>query len=854
MGGGVVRAHGDEIEMTSRDQETPRWPMTPCPSEEQLVEYLLGTGQPSGTETIRVHIGDCARCREWLDDVQRDDDLMPDLRRVLDEDSDSRKLKSSGGEKDESRKPQPIIEGYDILEELGRGGMGIVYLALQHSTKRRVALKVLLEGVLASESAKRRFQREVELAAQLDHPNIVTVLESGIASGRYYCAMQYIEGRRLDHYVKDESPPVSALLKLFDRICRAVSHAHQRGVIHRDLKPSNIIIDGDGVPHVLDFGLAKQSIDDSTADAQLTQLSVTGQVMGTLPYMSPEQTAGNPREIDVRSDVYALGVILYEMLTGQFPYPVVGHIGDVLRHIVETAPRRPSGINRRIDDEIETILLKSLAKEPQRRYQSADALADDIECYLAGHPISAKRDSGWYVTRKLLRRYRFPFAAGLLILAVSVFSLSVYSGQRARIVQMRAADIVAASATNPAASLDELTRLGDPVRSVARQIVTESVQSEAALRRIMAVSLAPLLASEAFWKAIDGGPLWRHGEWLELLVHDGSITPATIEAWQGQIQSWTPKQRYVFFILIGNCTGADADDSLANWCAEHAANETNPGVASAAQWAAAHLGHTSPIKSFNDGRFVDPLTGLNFIPIPAADMFAPGSPADEPDRLEDEDHTGAPTPVRAFQMAQTETTWPIVDQFLSDPANKDIRNSPEMVEWLRVMEAIPEEQRPACAVGRLSRPIVERFCQWLNNLPQSQNPTRRYRLPTEIEWEYACRAGNTGRFCYGDDPKYLPLFARCNGAVVDHHAAGEFLPNFFGLYDMHGGLWEHTSTLYPIELIDGANYPDGDYRVIRGGAYYSPAVRCRSAQRNFIPETGASQYHGLRLVVEFITP
>ena len=143
---------------------------------------------------------------------------------------------------------QPVIEGYEIIEELGRGGMGVVYLANQASTKRRVALKVLLEGPFASEHSKRRFEREVELAAQLDHPHIVTVLESGVASGRYYCAMRYVRGKRLDHFARDEGLRLDQRLELMGKVCRAVKHAHDRGIIHRDLKPSNILVDAKCAP------------------------------------------------------------------------------------------------------------------------------------------------------------------------------------------------------------------------------------------------------------------------------------------------------------------------------------------------------------------------------------------------------------------------------------------------------------------------------------------------------------------------------------------------------------------------------------------------------------------------------
>ncbi|MCC6359581.1 MAG: serine/threonine protein kinase, partial [Phycisphaerales bacterium] len=307
---------------------------------------------------------------------------------------------------------RPAIEGYELITEIHRGGQGVVFRAFQRSTKREVALKVLLEGAYASETARRRFEREVELAASLRHPNIVTILDSGLSLGRMYFAMEFIEGQRLDQYLRAAQPPIEKTLELFEQICSAVNFAHQRGVIHRDLKPSNILVDADGVPHILDFGLAKTLRGDNPDETTVHVLSTTGQVVGTLAYMSPEQAAGSD-DVDLRSDVYSLGVIFYESLLGQTPYPVTGPLGEVLNRIAQDDPTRPRSVRvssrfaHAIDDEIETILLKCLEKERSRRYQTAGELGKDIRRYLNGEPIEAKRASGLYMFRKTLRRYRW---------------------------------------------------------------------------------------------------------------------------------------------------------------------------------------------------------------------------------------------------------------------------------------------------------------------------------------------------------------------------------------------------------------------------------------------------------------
>jgi len=298
------------------------------------------------------------------------------------------------------------VPGYRIIGEIHRGGQGVVYQAVQESTDRTVAIKVMRAGAFAGPSEKLRFEREIQILARLKHPNIVTIHDSGVAGASAYFVMDYIDGDQLDVYLKERRPPIRDRLELFAKICEAVNVAHLRGVIHRDLKPGNIRVAGDGEPHVLDFGLAKQADWDRETSEADRAATLTGQFVGSLPWSSPEQAAGRGDEVDLRTDVYSLGVALYQALTGSFPYPVTGSLSETAGHIAGTEPINPRNHNADLDDEVTQIVLKALRKERDARYQTAGALGRDLRRYLAGEPIEAKRDSFTYIVRKQLARHR----------------------------------------------------------------------------------------------------------------------------------------------------------------------------------------------------------------------------------------------------------------------------------------------------------------------------------------------------------------------------------------------------------------------------------------------------------------
>ena len=294
---------------------------------------------------------------------------------------------------------------YELLEEIARGGMGIVYKARQLSLNRLVALKMILSGHLATEEEVKRFRSEAAAAASLDYPNIVPIYEIGEHEGRHYFTMRLVEGENLAHQIpRFKNDPESAV-KLMVTVANAVHHAHQRGILHRDLKPSNILVDSDAQPHVTDFGLAKLM----ERDSGLTQ---SGSAVGTPNYMSPEQAAGKMKQLTTTSDVFSLGAILYQMLTGQPPFHADTPLGT-LKKVVEAEPHRPRFLNRRVDRDLETICLKCLEKHPDRRYGSAEALADDLERWLHHEPIQGRPSGAWERTLKWSRRR--PAVAALVI-------------------------------------------------------------------------------------------------------------------------------------------------------------------------------------------------------------------------------------------------------------------------------------------------------------------------------------------------------------------------------------------------------------------------------------------------------
>jgi formylglycine-generating enzyme required for sulfatase activity/tRNA A-37 threonylcarbamoyl transferase component Bud32 len=814
------------------------------------------------------------------------------------------------------------IGPYRVISLLGRGGFGEVYAAEQEvPLHRRVALKVLQAG-LDSKVVLERFHREQEALARMNHDAVARIYDAGTtADGRPYIAMELVEGQPLVQYCNAVGLPLRERLELFVKVCHGVHHAHQKGVVHRDLKPSNVLVtqrDGQSQPKLIDFGVARAFLGDGW-DASLTQ---TGMLLGTPAYMAPEQVMGDAAAIDTRTDVYGLGAVLYELLTGHAPRVLREHgktPWDARQLILEGETPRPSQRQaevgqtvppwqRAMAHDLDWIVLKAMAYEPERRYSSVAELAADITRYLRHEPVLAGPPSAGYRLRKMVRRYRVQVTAGAVVLgallvgAVTTFVQYLRAEERAVLAAAAQGEAVREKARADA-TVDEFEQLSGVV------LYERVVEGERALCPPWPVRRAAMQA----WLDEDCNPLLAMRPRLEQTVQrlrerqpgtavqssqSAQFLRQTLEDLLGKLATLAAtekvhvEQRLRWAVAIG--AFADAHPGARHrWAAVRAAIAANAhyqgltldlapedmmGLVPIGENPVTKLWEFYDLRSAWDG-VVDPAsivipmhrpdgtievaadTGIVFVLLPGGEFLMGAQKAEPSEPNFDPGARSSETPhrvgLRPFLLARHELT---------------------QGQWLRLWQGRPDLAQPSQhkagltnhkgGLVTLNHPVEQVDYGMARALASSYG----LRLPTEAQWEYACRAGTSTPWWCGEDAASLVGV----GNVLDQSAArvaptwgapeafddhfvihcpvGTLRANAFGMHEMHGNVWEWCLDRYdyydvPTEAQHGERVGNGSAtdRVTRGGGISLGASLARSALRMRYPETTRVFYLGVRM-------
>ncbi|MCY2992153.1 MAG: SUMF1/EgtB/PvdO family nonheme iron enzyme [Planctomycetota bacterium] len=810
-----------------------------------------------------------------------------------------------------SRRGKSLVLGnYVILDKLGQGGMGLVLKAEHRRMKRLVALKVLSPKVVRTPESLRRFQREVEAAARLTHPNIVVAHDADEAGGTHFLVMAYVEGTDLLTLVKQQGPlPLDQALDCILQAARGLQYAHEHGVVHRDIKPANLVLDRQGTVKILDMGLARLD----SAGAQQDQLTGTGQIMGTVDYMAPEQALDTKRA-DGRADIYSLGVTLWYLLTGQSLYAGETVVEKLMAHQTKPIPTL-SSVRLEVSPPLEAVFRRMVAKTPGDRYQTIAELIADVE------PLRGSMAAAATVGAAVVEDVKWDeFLGALGPSAASHRPGPALSGSS------RAAALATKTAPAPVAEPDETLTWSKPQvatdpqmeQSLARpepakagtNVRSMALQSRAASR----VSRHGGVVQARLWRVMlrgDGWQDWRKltaagagglllvllGIWV--IVRDkggrevarvpvpegGNVTVETASEAAGPGTS-SPRP------VAGNSPGTSSPRSVAG---------NSPGTSSPRSVAGNSAGTSSP-RPGTPGRGVGG-EGSGPLVNPAAPWkLPPGSPppANAPfDAVQAKSHQatwakhlGVPVemtnsigmrfvliPPGEFDMGSTAEEvarlledaksrkvdqW-YIDHLASEAPKHRVRITKPFylgqcevtqAEYERVIGSNPSQFKddPTRPVERVNWDEAAVFCLKLGEQPQEQAADAGYRLPTEAEWEHACRAGTATTWLGTDDEAVLKEQAWFNAnAEGKTHPVRQTAPNSWGLYDMHGNVWEWCQdwcgegyyAASPLDDPTGASR--GPDRVNRGGSWNFVASYCRAAFRNGFSPGNRDVILGFRL-------
>ena len=804
-------------------------------------------------------------------DEDSDDDAAPHpVREVLAQLAE--RVEQEERTPDRASELPPTIGGYRIVRLIARGGMGDVYEAQQSQPARRVALKVGRVGGATGERA-RRFALEVQLLARLRHPGIAAIIEAGTTSpadgARPFFAMEFVDGQRLTDYAAALSSGSRARIELMARLCAAVAHAHTQGVVHRDLKPDNVLTEADGTPRVLDFGVAK--VQEAGGFGAATLRTEAGRVLGTMGYMAPEQLAGQSTEIGPAADVYALGVMLYELLTGRLPHDLTQATLTSALAIVTTTDAPLLGVIRpELRGDIEAVVAKALEKDPRHRYPDAGALQQDLERHLRGEPTLARPAGTWLRVTKWSRRNPGLASAvfGLFLALAGVVGLLTLSTTEAHAALAQQTRLLDTRRANTARADTEMLW---PVRPAMLPWMQQWLDEKQRREDRLPEYRAWLEASERLGRLVDGR--WRFASGVQQLEHD-DVAQMVVDIEELQRDATLLARLQARLELARSIVEQTVTSRQADWDAVNARiGKDHPrypaGLAIEPRVGFVPLGpdpdsnleeflaldtHEGPIPVRDEhGKLtITEQTGLIFVLIPGGTftMGAQSTDASGPNYDPLADHVG-PRPEEGPPHQVT------LDPFFL--SKYELTRG----QWLRVtldddsFEDLDEVPHPLLLpAGNNTRDV------FMHKLAQLE-----LLLPTEAQWEYAARgvdsegrpsatawsgcavkeeligkANLAGSETGGKQPYRMPEEWRQDDYPYSS-PVGSFLPNSFGLYDVMGNVGEWCSDPYGRYGVtsersgDGfrqfRNLPEKPGIVFRGGCWSMGSVAARMSMRFF---------------------